>query len=340
MPRLALALALLVGALLTACGDSDGLADGTDTERLSLAFVSNGAADFWTIAGVGAHRAGMDLGVDVSVHFPTEGPTGQKRVLEDLLTRGVDGISVSPIDPVNQNDILSQVASRAALVTNDSDAPDSPRLAYVGMDNYDAGRMCGQLVTEAFPDGAEVFIFIGRLEQHNAKRRRQGVIDEILGRSHDPERYDPPGARLEGNGFTILGTLTDNFDRAKAKANVEDALSRNPDLDVCVGLFEYNATMIVEVLTQSGKLGEVAIAGFDEAEQVLDAVAAGHALGTVVQDPYAYGYESMRILAAHLRGEDDALPEGGVLAIPARTLRADDIAGFKAVLLERLGAGG
>ena len=35
---------------------------------------------------------------------------------------------------------------------------------------------------------------------------------------------DDPSAVIEGNGFVILGTLTDQFDRAKGKANVELSL--------------------------------------------------------------------------------------------------------------------
>ncbi len=47
--------------------------------------------------------------------------------------------------------MLDQVAASTKLVTHDSDAPASKRLAYIGMDNYVAGRMCGKLVKEALP---------------------------------------------------------------------------------------------------------------------------------------------------------------------------------------------
>ncbi|GIT30306.1 MAG: hypothetical protein Ct9H300mP1_23520 [Planctomycetaceae bacterium] len=53
------------------------------------------------------------------------------------------------------------------------------------MDNYTAGRMCGELIREALPKGGKVMLFIGRLEQDNARLRRQGVIDALLGRSAD-----------------------------------------------------------------------------------------------------------------------------------------------------------
>jgi ribose transport system substrate-binding protein len=67
------------------------------------------------------------------------------------------------------------------------------------MSNYDAGRMCGELVKEAMPGGGSVMIFVGRVEQDNARLRRQGVIDELLDRSHDPTRFDPPGEVIRGS---------------------------------------------------------------------------------------------------------------------------------------------
>ena len=152
--------------LLTGCGEGGG-GDGKTSTTLRLAFVTNGVADFWTIGQAGAENAGKDLGVDVQVLMPAGGISEQKDILEDLITKGVDGVAVSPIDPVNQTALLNEVAGRAKLITHDSDAPDSNRLLYIGMDNYDAGRMCGKLVKEALPDGGSVMILIGRMEQDN-----------------------------------------------------------------------------------------------------------------------------------------------------------------------------
>jgi ribose transport system substrate-binding protein len=304
-----------------------------------LAFVSNGVADFWTIAKAGALAAGKDIGCEVTVEFPGGGLSDQKRMLEDLVIRGIDGISVSPIDPKNQVEVLDLVADKSLLITNDSDAPAAPRLAYIGMDNYIAGRMCGELAREALPEGGEVFIFIGRLEQDNAKRRRQGFIDGLLGRSSDPTRYDEPSKVVTENGITILGTLTDSFDRAKAKANIEDAISRHPDLKLVTGLFEYNSTLAVEVLKQSGKTGQIQLAAFDEGVDVIQGIRDGIVLGTVVQDPYGYGYESIKLLHQFTQGDMSAVPADGVISIPARVIRKDNVDAFWDDLAAKLEAG-
>jgi ribose transport system substrate-binding protein len=163
-----------------------------------FAYVTNGVASFWTIASKGVIAAGNDLGVNTDVLMPAEGIADQKRMIEDLITRGVQGIAVSPIDAENQVDLLNQAAKKTRLITHDSDAPAANRLVYIGMDNYLAGRMCGELIREALPDGGKVMLFIGRLEQDNARLRRQGVIDALLGRSVDSSRFDPSDSVLEG----------------------------------------------------------------------------------------------------------------------------------------------
>ncbi|MFM9181789.1 MAG: substrate-binding domain-containing protein, partial [Phycisphaerales bacterium] len=163
-----------------------------------VAFVSNGVADFWTIAKAGALAAGTQLGCTVPGEFPGAGLSDQTRMLEHLVTRGIDAGSVSPIDPANQGEVLSLVAERSFLITNDSDAPKSPRLCYVGMDNYAAGRLCGELAREGLPKGGKVAIYIGRLEQDNARRRWLGFVAGLLGRSNDPAR--PPPRRRSRRG--------------------------------------------------------------------------------------------------------------------------------------------
>ena len=304
-----------------------GKVEGTS----KVAYVTNGVASFWVIAQAGANRGASEAGVDVEVLMPAEGISDQKRMIEDLITKGVDGIAVSPIDPENQTELLNEIARHTNLITHDSDAPDAERLCYIGMDNYIAGRMCGELVKEALPDGGKIAIFIGRLEQDNARRRRQGVIDEILGRDHNPSRFDPPGAVIQEGDWHIVGTYTDQFDRAKGKANVEDAMSRHRDLDGMVGLFAYNPPLILEALQQAGKIGKIKVIGFDEADETLQGIIDNSVHGTVVQNPFEYGRRSVVVLAGLARGsslKELGIPEDGFLDIPARHIRSDNVEEF------------
>ncbi len=328
------AILLLIIMVPPGCGGNSG-----EQGRLSVAYVTNGPAPFWIIAEKGARAGGRDFDVDVQVRMPPNGVADQKRMVQDLLSRGTDGIAISPIDPANQQDILSEAASRTNLITQDSDAPDSGRLCYVGMDNYTAGRMCGGLVKEVLPEGGSVMIFIGRIGQLNGRQRRQGVIDELLDRDHNPSRFDAPGGVLEGDKYAILDTRTDDLDIGRALAGAEDAISRYPDLGCMVGLFGYNPPQCLQAIKKAGKLGSIQVVAFDEDEGTLEGIAAGEIYGTIVQDPYRYGYESVRILAGLARGDKRVMPDGGFLDIPARKITKKNVTEFRAEL-ERLIQGG
>jgi ribose transport system substrate-binding protein len=198
--------------------------------------------------------------------------------------------------------------------------------------------MCGKLAREGCASG-EVAIFIGRLEQDNAKRRRQGFIDGLLGRTADATRYDEPGKVITEAGYTIVGTWTDSFDRAKAKANIEDVMIKHPKLALMTGLFEYNSTLAVEVLKQTGKLGTVKLAAFDEGAEVITAIKDGTVLGTVVQDPYGYGFESIKLLHALNQGDMSTIPTNGIISISAKVIRKDNAEAFWKDLKAKIKAG-
>ena len=330
-------------SLLTCAVTAFLLLNGCEPQRAPdakplVGFITNGIASFWVIAEQGAEDAAQAHDVDVEVLMPPDGTAAdQRRMVQDLLTRGASGIAITPLDPSNQMGLLSEIASNAHLITHDSDAPDSERLVYIGMDNYAAGRMCGQILKEAMPEGGTVVLFVGRVGQLNADLRRQGVIDELMDRSMDNARRDPADARIEGERYTILDTRVDQFDFARAKAQAEDALVRYPDLDAMIGLFVYNPVQILEAVREADKLDQVTIVGFDEDEVVLQAIMDGTIAGTVVQNPYRYGFESVRVLAALARGDTSVLPASQFIDIPARTITQENVEAFRAELRELVG---
>ncbi|MCO8121451.1 sugar-binding protein [Stieleria sp. TO1_6] len=299
-----------------------------DGDQTRVAYVTNGIASFWVIAEAGCQAAAKDLGVECLVRMP-DGAAEQKRMLEELNSMNLAGVAVSPINPENQTGILNELAASTNLITQDSDAPKSNRLAYIGMNNYDAGRMCGKLIKEAIPDGGEVIIFVGRLGQLNADQRRQGIIDELLDRSNDPQRaFDPADQVLKGDKYTVLDTRTDNFDFAQAKSRAEDAIAKYPNVSCMVGLFAYNPPNIIEAIRGAGKQDQIKVVGFDEDDRTLQAIQMGDCYGTVVQNPYQYGYKSVEMLTKLAAGDQSAIPEGGIIHIPARSIRQDNVDEF------------
>ena len=158
--------------------------DDYDTsEPVNIAFVTNSVDPFWVLAQRGCELAAPKFNATCQVLMPPMGTVAeQKSYIEDLIASKCQGLAISPIDPANQTAMINQACEAMPTIAQDSDAPDSNRLFYLGTSNYLAGRKAGELVKEAIPDGGKVAIFVGKMEVLNAQERSQGVIDELLGK--------------------------------------------------------------------------------------------------------------------------------------------------------------
>jgi ribose transport system substrate-binding protein len=260
----------------------------------------------------------------------------QKRFIEDLLSKGIKGIAISPKDAANQTEFFKQVSARVPLITQDSDLPDpSARRCYIGTDNYTAGRGVGELVKKFVPNGGKIVIFVGKLDVQNAIERRQGVLDELAGK--DKGQGSPAENGHAYGNYTLLDTRTDDDDRAKCKASTEDILVKYPDVACLIGLWEYNPPAILKAVKDQNRVGKVVIVGFDENDETLEGIKQGAVAGTVVQNPFEFGYESIKILAGFARGAADVLKRPDIdsenrIFVPHRVITKDNVEAFHAEL--------
>ena len=282
-------------------------------DKKTLAFVVNVPADFWTIARRGTEKAQAELpNYNIEFYVPGEmSAAAQKRILEDLLAKGVAGVAISPVNPDDSTGILNQVASKAALITQDADAPNSDRLMYLGTDNVAAGRQAGELMKKSLPDGGTAMLFVGTMDAANARERTQGIKEAIA------------GTKIE-----IIDIRTDGGDQAKAKANVEDTLTKYPDINLLVGLWAYNTPQIYNAVKAAGMGGKVKIVGFDEDQQTLKGISEGVIDGTVVQQPYEFGYQSMITLAKIIEGDMSVIPANKQNIIPTQIVDKSNVEDF------------
>ena len=65
-------------------------------------------------------------------------------------------------------------------------------------------------------------------------------------------------------------------------------------------------------------LPPVKVIAFDESAAVLQGIADGTVVGTIVQNPFQYGAKSIETLHAIVEGKADAIPESKFINIPAR----------------------
>jgi ribose transport system substrate-binding protein len=320
-------LALCVAAVFAGCGKSDNTTPPTagdnaapPAKRLKLAFVSNNAANFWSFARAGCSAAAKELG-DVDVDFrvtPSGGSAEQRQILDDLVAKGTDGIAVSVDDPDNQTDFLNKIAGQTLLICCDSDAASSKRVAYIGTDNEAAGEEAGKMIRECLPNGGKIMLFVGHSDSQNAVERSGGIKKA-----------------LEGSNIEIIDIRTDDTDAVRAQKNAEDTLVKYPDIACLVGLWNYNGPAILNAVRGAGKTGAVKIVCFDDEADTLAGIAAGDIYGTVVQNPFEFGKQSVTRMEKYLRGDHSQL--NGKMFIPTRDIKKDNVADYQAEVKNILG---
>jgi ribose transport system substrate-binding protein len=301
---------VLFPLFLMSCNSGAG---DSASKELKLAFVTNNSADFWTIARKGVEKADAEM-TDVSAdfRFVSDPPAAeQKRIIDDLLARGVDGIAISPADPKNQTALLNGAASKALVFTQDSDAPESNRACYIGTDNVAAGRQAGELIKEVVPNGGKVMLFVGQLDAQNARERIQGIKEVLM------------GTKVE-----IVDIRTDDGDAVRAKANVSDAIVKYPDIKALVGLWSYNGPAILSAVKDAKKANQIKIVAFDEQDETLAGIQEGSIHATVVQQPYEFGYQAIKLMAQVLKGDKSAIPANKQIIIPTLVVNKGNVEDF------------
>lgn len=329
-------LALCVAAALSGCSKSDNSSGGGEAstnstttssapapsgKRLKLAFVSNNAANFWSFARAGCNQAATELGnVDVDFHITASGGSAeQTQILNDLVSKGDDGIAVSVDDPGNQTAFLNKIASQTLLICCDSDASASKRACYIGTDNEAAGYEAGQMIKEALPDGGKIMLFVGHSDSQNAVDRAGGIK-----------------RALQGSNIQIVDIRTDDTDAVRAQKNAEDTLVTYPDIACLVGLWNYNGPAILNAVRSAGKTGKVKIVCFDDEEDTLNGIASGAIYGTVVQNPFEFGRQSLTLMDKYLSGDTNVFGNGKIY-IPTRDIKQGNVADYQAEVKKILG---
>jgi ribose transport system substrate-binding protein len=279
----ALACAGFVGTWAAACG---GGAPAPAAERtLRFALIPK-ALDIpvFTYANAGAQREAAALGVHVIYRGPERADElKQKEILESFIAQQVDGIAISVLNA----EFLSATIDRAVeagipVVTWDSDAPQSKRLAFYGVDDYKSGQIMGEQAI-AILGGKGTVALLTSLGANNLQRRLDGV-KEALARAP---------------GITIVETYDVKEDSVRAAELIASGTNRYPDLGAWISVggwpvFTRNALAPVPARTR--------VISFDTNPPAPDLIKAGKAQVLIGQKYFGWGSESVRLLHGIVNG--------------------------------------
>lgn len=289
--------------MVAGCGDT-GETPKPGVRRIIV--LTNGNSPYWDTAAAGANEAAKDLkvgdkGYKVVVERGNFSVSAQLEKLKQYMgATDVAGVAVSITDSKNQalvKHLADLKKSGVEVITIDSDIDRSnpqaraARTAYLGTDNLKAGRELGKAAKALKQAGAQYATFVGKKSATNAIERIGGFAEGI------------------GDAGNALESFGDDGDPLVAKKNVRDAIDRNAEINLLVGIWSYNTPAIVSTVTELGIRDKITIAGFDADPPAIKAMGEGNLDVMLVQDPFRMGYDGVRLLKAMLDKDEATLKE-------------------------------
>lgn len=161
-----LTLALCLAAAWAA-GSSDTSSDG---ERTIVVMPKLVGIPYFNASETGAARAGEELGINVIYTGPTTADAAEQvRMLEDLISKGVDAIAVAPNDAAALTPVLMK-ARNAGITVVDWDTPADPSVVDLSIhqiDDKEYGRHIWDLLVQEMGDTGDYAVITGGLSAAN-----------------------------------------------------------------------------------------------------------------------------------------------------------------------------
>lgn len=293
MRSLPLALCLL--PLLFACGSGDASAGASGGEGgpATIAVIPKGTAhEFWQTVHAGALTAAEAAGAEVLWVGPQpEGDrAAQIKVVENCITKGVDGIVLMPVD----HKALVRVAKEAKdagipVLVADSDLDWQGRISFVATDNYKSGRMAGETLRALLEDQGKVVMMRYVEGSESTTQRETGFLDTL---------GEAPGIEVISSNQYSGSTKED------AQKVAENLLLAHPEIDGVFCSAEGATHGMLRALEGSGRAEGLSFVGFDSSESLIAGLTSGVIDALVLQDPLAMGRISVETMVQHLGGRN------------------------------------
>jgi ribose transport system substrate-binding protein len=250
---------------------------------------------FYADVEKGCKEEGDKLGVNVIYTGPdTPDPAKQVQILQDLVSRGVDGFAVAPMDAESVIGVIDAALKKGIkVITFDSDSPKSKRIAFVGTNNYQGGVEAGKAYAAIQADG-KFAVITGGLAAANHNERGAGFRDALKAAGG---KY----TEIPGSPFPC------NDDAAKSIQIIQDVLTRYPDIN---GFFFSGgwplfgaAEAYVRAVDVNHRIENLAVVSFDSLPEELALLKKQYVDALIGQRPYAMGVKSVDVLNDLVQGK-------------------------------------
>jgi|YelNatPaOPRAMG01_1025707.scaffolds.fasta_scaffold04175_2 ribose transport system substrate-binding protein len=281
---------------------------GTTSRTYKIAVIPKGTThEYWKAVQAGAIKAGQELGVEIFWKGPQkeDDRSQQIQVVEDFISRKVDGIVLAPLDDralVRPVDEARQEGIPVVII--DSNLQGENYLSFVATDNYQGGVIAARRLAEIMGKKGKIFLIRYLEGSASTTFREQGFLDTIT------KEY-PEIEFLVKDQYA--GTTTES-----AYQLTENLLSRFPQVEGIFAPNESSTFGALRALQEAGLAGKIKFVGFDSSAKLIEALKNKELHGLVLQDPVKMGYLGVKILVDYLQGKpiEKRIDTGVKLATP------------------------
>jgi ribose transport system substrate-binding protein len=230
------------------------------------------------------------LGVEIITADAEDAAARQMSIVEDFISRGVDGVLISPIGTDSLVPAIEEL-NKAGLpvATVDRQVAGGEVLVHVGADNVEGGRVAARFLVEALGDQGQVIELEGLAGSSPAIDRKAG-FHEII----------------DDSGIEVVASQTANFKRAQGQAVMENLLQVHSDFQAVFAANDEMMLGAIEAMEANNvDPASVVTVGYDANPDALDYIRAGRLNATVEQFPGRQAKTALRLLVEHIRGESE-----------------------------------
>lgn len=276
------------GLLLTALREPPSIDEKIKPKITLISHVYSNP--YWKYVKLGAEKAAKQRNAVIDFQGPDTASVDEGiKFINMAYAAKVSGIITYVQDEAMYKPVIDKVlAGGIPIVTVDSDAENSKRLAYVGTDNITAGKVGAKEMIHNVGLYGNVGIIMGGKNVKNQIERIKGFTEYIKNNSKLNI------AEIESSDSYLL----------EAELATKKILINNKDIKAIFCTSALDGQGAAKALISMRAVEKVKIICFDDLPETLDYIKNGIITSTIVQDPYGMGYKAVNIIMDIMEGKN------------------------------------
>jgi ribose transport system substrate-binding protein len=254
---------------------------------------------YWHIVKKGAEEAAQKRGCVVEYNGPQAASVKESlRLLDMAIAAKVDGILTYVQEEEQYIPVINKAIEKGIpVVTIDTDAPRSKRIAYIGTDNIKAGKVAAEVLVKKVGGKGKIGVVMGGRTTTNQIQRFNGFEEYI-------KAY--PNMR-------VVAVESSNSYTLEAELVTKKILRENRDLVAIFCTSALDGMGAAKAIIDLKKQNEVTIICFDDLPETLEYIKKGIIYASIVQRPYEMGYGGVNMIMDIIEGKK--VPEENLTGI-------------------------